>query len=347
MAWLQGRYATIGQLNTAWGTSFANFSAVAGLPADSGCSYSNPGASQRCQDEDDFRGLVASTYGRIAQQAVREVDSYHLILGHKFAGVGPLTVWGALAPYVDVFSYDIYASGPGSNINSTYAKTGKPFLVAEFSFKTQEADPSYPGACSGPVVANSAARALAYRDFINKVISIPFSVGFSWYKYPDGDGTGPTSCLHGLVQYNDTPNEDFVSLLPQYNTAAEALHQATNGQLIVTNGPPAAQTTTTQSSGTVSSSSDSTPSVASSTKASSLTTTTGIVVATTTTTTAPVMSSSPTTATVVSTTATTTTASSSTKPAGSASAATTANSTNAQTSDTKPTAASPTTPTTP
>ena len=122
---------------------------------------------------------------RHAHNAIRKIDSNHLILGTRYAFLEmPYQVVALEAPYTDVTSYNGYIWIPGLTISDTvkkvHAASGKPVMISEFGFRAlenQSGDDNHPGQAGYPVLTEKE-RADQYTKYIHNLMSLPYVVGF-------------------------------------------------------------------------------------------------------------------------------------------------------------------------
>jgi agarase len=222
---LRMKYAQdIHKLNQAWGVSVTNFESVLGA-----------GATETYRsDADEFVENVATRYFEVSEKAIHEADPNHLYLGARFAFAGNPSD-GALrgARKVDVVSINVYEFDPRSAVQAAFKLTGRPVLIGEFAFRAEDSGlPNTHGA--GPKVADQAARAQAYADYVNRLESLPEAVGYHWFEWVDepkegrfeGDDVQGENSNYGLVDIQDHPYQEFVEGVKKANMAAVEVHKA-------------------------------------------------------------------------------------------------------------------------
>jgi len=202
-------------------------------------------------DRDAFVLLAARQYFRIATDAVRALDTNHLIMGCRFIWqTAPRSVVQACGEYCDVVSTNCYETGPlgrillaGANPGVTrmpgdrYALTrfgeltGKPILITEFSFRAHDSgcvNSFPPASIVGPIAATQRERADKFERFATRWIAQPCFVGYHWFQYmdqPSGGRFDGEDSNFGVVDITDEPHEDFVARLAEVNWQAWRLHQ--------------------------------------------------------------------------------------------------------------------------
>jgi hypothetical protein len=199
---LKAKYVTIEKLNEAWGTDHASWDALLQ-------SRSAPDAHKAGADLRAFYTKTAETYFRTIRDAVKEVAPNHLYLGCRFAWVNTLAAEAA-AKYCDVVSYNLYQHSiadfrfPG--------KADVPLIVGEFHFGALDRGMFHTGLVP---TASQAARAQAYRDYVQGALRNPAFVGTGWFKYMDEATTGrpldEENYQIGLVDCCDTPYPETIA----------------------------------------------------------------------------------------------------------------------------------------
>jgi hypothetical protein len=214
---LRTRYSAVRALNRAWGTHAARF---VDIPSQ---------ASTQAYRADNakFLGMVAERYFQVCARAIHEADPNHLYLGAKFAGLPPEPVL-RVSGLADVVSVDIYEFDPRPMVTRIFEAAHRPVLVAEFAFRAENSGlPNTQGA--GPKVADQAARARAYRNYVTLLEGLPEAVGYHWFEWCDEPKQGRfdgENSNYGLVNIHDQPYRQFVTAVKSANREARAVHKA-------------------------------------------------------------------------------------------------------------------------
>jgi len=214
---LRERYGgEIANLNAAWKISASDFEGA--LPI-------TPTEAFKA-DADEFLSRVAMRYFEVCLRAIKSADPNHLYLGARFAGGVPDAVIRA-AKVLDVVSVNIYDFDPRPMARKVIALTGRPIMETEFSFRGQDAGlPNTRGA--GPRVPDQRARALAFTDYVTRLLSLPEAVGYHWFQWSDQPKEGRfdgENSNYGLVDINDKPYGEFVEVVRSTNLAAVEVHK--------------------------------------------------------------------------------------------------------------------------
>ncbi|MDR3710663.1 MAG: beta-galactosidase [Capsulimonadaceae bacterium] len=227
LALLKSRYASIDQLNAAWGTSIASWDELS-------APYKAPSPittdAQR-KDFSDFLSAYAEKYFDVVATAIKRYDPNHLYLGCRFAWFSEEAIRAA-AKYADVISFNIYGWDRSKYL---FAESyGKPCLVGEFHFGALDR-----GMFSGGLVLvkNQQDRGAHYSAYVTDVLSEPAFVGCHWFQYTDEPTTGRTGDGEnyniGFVSITDTPYSELIASARATNAKIYAIHGAagaTNGK---------------------------------------------------------------------------------------------------------------------
>jgi hypothetical protein len=214
---LQERYdGDIAKLNRGWGVDAKDFASAAPLAENDAFKA----------DVDAFLEQVATRYFEVCARAVKAADPNHLFLGARFAGRVPDSVFRA-ARSVDIVSINIYDFDPRPLAEHVAEVTGRPLMIGEFAFRAKDSGlPNTHGA--GPRVPDQGARAKAYTDYVNWLLSLPASVGYHWFEWVDEPKEGRfdgEDSNYGLVDIHDQPYEEFVNAVKATNEAAIETHK--------------------------------------------------------------------------------------------------------------------------
>jgi hypothetical protein len=215
---LRQRYGNdIRRLDRAWAVTAPDFAHLPGAAATR--AYQT--------DADRFLEMVASRYFTVSRDAIHAADPHHLYLGARFAGQPPDAVLRATR-VVDVVSINLYDRDPRSAVRHVFAVTGRPVLVTEFSFRALDSGlPNTRGA--GPWVLNQRTRGWAYADYVARLVSLPETVGYHWFRwadepkegrFPDGENSN-----YGLVRIDGVPYAGFVAAVAAANRGAVEAHR--------------------------------------------------------------------------------------------------------------------------
>jgi hypothetical protein len=216
LEFLRGKYQNdVSKLNQAWGTNVADLAAAMHGTTDA---YRD--------DADAFLEQVATRYFEVCDKAIKSADPNHLDLGARFAGGVPDAVMRS-ARGLDVVSVNIYDFDPRLMAKRVIELAGRPIMVTEFAFRATDSGlPNTRGA--GPRVPSQEARAKAFADYVERLLSLPEAVGYHWFEWVDEPKEGRfdgEDSNYGLVNINDEPYEEFVKVAKDVNGRAIEMHK--------------------------------------------------------------------------------------------------------------------------
>jgi glycosyl hydrolase family 42 (putative beta-galactosidase) len=239
---LQQRYANIESLNAIWQTPARSWEQFANLDTikqpylrppftpdeapERRANQADPKRAAFSADSDAFAGIVADRYFDITVSAIKEADPNHLILGCRFRSPPGTQVLSAAASYLDVISFNFYGFDPSAQVEY-YARTGRPCLISEFSFRAGDSGlPNTVGA--GPVVTDQRERAQCFDRYVATALRSDTVVGYHWFEHADepreGRHDGENS-NYGIVTIADAEYQEFVPSLRNTNGRAELNHE--------------------------------------------------------------------------------------------------------------------------
>ena len=244
IAWLRERHPNFGQFNATWHTPAQSWDAFAALTRieapyrrsppyqrssadEDAANRADPKRAEFAADCDAFAALVAERYFTLTCAAIRTADPHHLVLGCRFAYVPPRGVIDAAGRRLDVISFNCYDLDASAAID-TYAATGKPCLIGEFSFRGIDSGLLNTNG-AGPVVATQAERAACFRQYVTAALRKRAVVGYHWFEHADQPAEGRfdgENSNFGTVTINDDVYEEVTQAMMAVNADAENLHAA-------------------------------------------------------------------------------------------------------------------------
>ena len=196
LADLKSKYGEIGKLNQSWGTDHASWDAL----------QETRTAPDRTRAEADlvaFYTRVAEQYFRLVRETIKAVAPDQLYLGCRFAWVNARAA-AAAAKYCDVVSYNLYQTSVADFQFNGGADV--PLIIGEFHFGALDRGMFHTGLVP---VADEAARAEAYKEYVRGALRHPQFVGCHWFQYFDEPTTGRAydeeNYQIGFVDTADTP----------------------------------------------------------------------------------------------------------------------------------------------
>jgi len=238
IARLQERYREFSQFNAVWSTparSWEEFGAIGHVeapffrkPREAPAPAPEPGSPARAAflaDCDAFVAVVADQYFELCVSAIRAADPNHLVLGSRFGYPPHPAVIAAAGRYLDVVSFNCYDFDPGPVIDA-YAASGKPCLISEFSFRSDDSGlPNSRG--GGPRVASQAERARCFERYVAAALKKPAVVGYHWFEHADQPAEGRfdgENSNFGTVTIEDEVYAELTETMTRVNAAAEQIH---------------------------------------------------------------------------------------------------------------------------
>ena len=198
---LKAKYKTIEALNAEWGTNHASWEALLQFRGA-------PDKAKAWEDLTAFYTRLAEAYFKGCRDAVKEVAPDNLYLGCRFAWVNNRAA-KAGAKYCDVVSYNLYQS---SVAGFASAAGDVPIIIGEFHFGALDRGMFHTGLVP---VADQAARAKAYAEYVRGALRNPVIVGCGWFQYQDEPTTGrffdEENYQIGFVDVCDTPYKETIA----------------------------------------------------------------------------------------------------------------------------------------
>lgn len=212
---LKAKYPQVTDLNAAWGTAFADWSALDPPTRLQG----KLNAAQRA-DMSAFLLSFARKYFTVIHDVLKREDPDHLYFGCRFAWHMPEAVQAA-SEICDVVSFNIYQPNIHGKEWDSMVDLNKPCIIGEFHFGALDRGMFHPGLVSTP---NQAARAQMYQDYVRSVVDNPAFVGCHWFEYLDEPLTGRVwdgeNYNIGFVTVTDTPYPEMVTAALQVHAEA-------------------------------------------------------------------------------------------------------------------------------
>ena len=196
-----GAEGGIAKLNAAWGTHYASWEALRQ-------SRQAPDQEKARADLAAFYTKAAERYFRTARDTIKATAPNQLYLGCRFAWVNARAA-AAAAKYCDVVSYNLYRRSVADFKFNGGADV--PLIIGEFHFGALDRGLFHPGLVP---VADQAARARAYQEYVEGALRHPQFVGCHWFQYRDEPVLGRVydeeNYQIGFVDVADTPYAETV-----------------------------------------------------------------------------------------------------------------------------------------
>jgi len=165
-------------------------------------------------DGTEFAKELYAAYGAAVGKAVKDHLAGYVNLGPVLWPDTPIPVLQALAPYVDVLTFNV-ASADGrlsrAYLEDASRATGKPVLIWA----------SGPALKEGPgcAVETEAGQAISFRRLAGGTAALPFAVGFSWSSYRDGKENHD-----GLLDWNGNRRQQVLTTVSETNAQLDLVH---------------------------------------------------------------------------------------------------------------------------
>ncbi|RYG23616.1 hypothetical protein EON82_13470 [bacterium] len=207
LADLKAKYTSVANLNLAWGTSYASWTAL-----DSGVSVPGASTAARRADMAAFVLKFCREYFKTIRDFLKSADPNHLYISSSFGRFTPEAVQAA-ADYTDVIGFNIYRYRVETGPDDEYAVLGaidKPIMITEFSFGSQDR-----GSANGGLapVQWQTHRRENYMAYVRGLLDHPNFVGAHFFRYVDepisGTKTGENVCA-GFLDIADTPMTEMI-----------------------------------------------------------------------------------------------------------------------------------------
>ncbi|NLS14197.1 beta-agarase [Vibrio sp. SM6] len=217
---LKGKYGTIDKFNQAWGVSVESWQEFS-----KGFDFQGEYTNVIKTDLSEMLFKFADKYFSVVSEEMAKKLPNHMFLGSRFAdwAITPEAAEAA-AKYVDVMSYNLYASDLNSKGDwSRLAKLDKPSVIGEFHFGSLDSGLFHPGIMSAD---NQFGRSESYTKYMQSIIENPYFVGAHWFQYMDSPVTGRAwdgeNYNVGFVTVADVPYKPLVNAAKAFN---ESLYQ--------------------------------------------------------------------------------------------------------------------------
>jgi agarase len=243
VALLHLRHPDLAALNAAWGTAFADWTALSAGKDKVSVSYSRrklakqntedvraTGGGAFFADCDAFLSQLAERYFHDTDAAIAAAAPHQLRFGCRFAYPPGAPVVAAAARYLDAISFNCYNEDPRGVIGR-YSVFHKPMIIGEFSFRGLDSGlPNTKGA--GARVPTQADRAKAFESFVREALGEPLLIGYHWFTHVDEPAEGRfdgENSNYGVVNIRDEPYAALVETMTRINGEAVSIHAKATG----------------------------------------------------------------------------------------------------------------------
>jgi hypothetical protein len=193
---MQAKYATVGALNAAWNTAFADWEAFLS-------ETKRPGKGAEA-DLAEFTLAVADAYFKNVCEEFKAAAPNKLYMGCRFAGRGPEFAVKVAARHCDLVSYNIYAK----HLDDFKLPEGvdKPVIIGEFHFGALDRGLFHPGLIK---LESQEERGRTYVQYVTSALRHPSVVGVHWHQFGDQATTGRFDGENFQVGFVDCCNTPY------------------------------------------------------------------------------------------------------------------------------------------
>jgi agarase len=244
----------VAALSAAWGVALASFDELQRVASLTACPLVEPLAddlclktepAQRRADRMAFEARVAGRHAEVVHAALREAAPGVLNLGLRLFSIytHPDFV-RATAPFTDVVSLNDYDYGEDeratlvtisggaefgylfgedsfADLATLHELSGKPILVGEWFYRVRRPEAGTPLPPLFPEVATHEDQAVAYRGYTDRMLSLPFVVGYHWFQWMDqpleGRQAGGENQFIGVVDIEDELRAPLAQAMREVN----------------------------------------------------------------------------------------------------------------------------------
>ncbi|RYG24195.1 hypothetical protein EON82_11560, partial [bacterium] len=223
---LKLKYPAIEDLNGAWGTAYASWTAF-----EAGATVPSVTNARTKADMVDFILSLTRKFFGTVRDTLKAQDPNHLYLGSRFATHAwtPEVVM-AQAEYADVLSINYYKHTLSEKDFGAYSIVDKPWIISEFNFGAMDMGAGFPG---NVPVQNQEARGKQYKGIVEAALNLGKLVGVQWFRYTDFPVAGSS--------WGENNNPGFVDVADFPSPALAIAAREANSKLYTSrNVPPSA-----------------------------------------------------------------------------------------------------------
>lgn len=212
---LQKKYASISELNRAWGTQLENWSQLLQKEIDP-----IPVAAKK--DIEPLYQEFASIYFAKCKKVMREVMPEKLYLGCRT--VRSVNALGRAAmDHVDVFSANAYEAR--IRPREIPVEVDIPILVSEFHFGAANRGVPSPGLSAA---WDQRQRGLAFTQYLASALADPRFVGVHWFQWIDQSAAGRWDRENHQIGFVDITGQAYPEFVDAVSRATESMYSARN-----------------------------------------------------------------------------------------------------------------------
>lgn len=199
---LAQKYPEISDLNSAWGTKFADWNAL--------IQNRDELPSGAVPDLEELTPLIVEKYFSVVRDVFKQVAPNKLYMGCRFSS-SPEFVVRIAAKYVDLMSYNTYTYD-----RATFALpqgVDLPVVLGEFHFGAMDRGLFHPGVIT---TSDQRGKASAYEYYVRSCLENPAIIGTNWHQFSDQPCSGRFDGENyqvGLTDCCDNPYPEMVESL--------------------------------------------------------------------------------------------------------------------------------------
>lgn len=260
---LKGKYATVADLNAAYGTAFVDWTGAGNTVINCTSLPDDDSHPARLADKIDFMEHIADQYYRLTTSAMRAADPNHLVFstrwamwweGYEYPYYFPFNerVWKKAGEYCDVIANNGYREFDQceqlyQHCSRFFTQAKKPFVITEHSYWANDSYFAY----NQWWFPTQMDRALSYEHFVNAILDMTLTdpndglpakpyMGVHWFQFYDEPALGRPDGeknQYGLLNCKD---EAFIPLVEVMKTIHSQVYEhCANGTPIVVPAAPA------------------------------------------------------------------------------------------------------------
>lgn len=220
--WLEEKYETVDQWNTAWEASYRDFR---DLLNSEKVEFSD--SETRCQDFALFNRMMIRRYVEIPARHCKEADPHHLNMGMRYAWVANEDILEGCEAF-DVFSINCYQFQPDRELIEHISKRLKrPLMIGEFHFGAAGAGMLAYGIRA---VATQEDRGLAYRYYVEQAAVIPELIGVHYFQLNDQPVLGRFDGENYQIGAVDVCQRPYQAFVDQMKLAHHNMYEVRTGR---------------------------------------------------------------------------------------------------------------------
>ncbi|WP_438431445.1 hypothetical protein [Gorillibacterium sp. sgz500922] len=220
LVFLREKYASVAELNKAWGTAAEAFEGLFRLGEF-------PQVSERgMADLDEFSCRLIAEYIKVPALALKKADPHHLNLGIRYAYISSPTLYSG-SEYFDIFSINCYEKSCVPSVQEVYERVGKPVMVGEYHFGAIDRGLPATGIRGAE---DQEQRGKAIRRYIEEAAALPCCVGVHYFQFNDQPYLGRFDGENYNIGLVDICNREYAEVTEAVQAANARLYDLRLGK---------------------------------------------------------------------------------------------------------------------